>query len=311
MKQLIHALAVFAPLLLLACGSRGDPHNMGHAAAQQLCFDCVIPRKLLDLPQLENGLFTSNGRLFVSGQFNLYEIHRDGQNYRADALLPDGTGCSGLTEDRQTLYALCAGNGGPTDFSGLYTMSLEDPSAIPEFSFSLTGMTLPNGMVAAGGRLYVTDGPIATTPKIIYLSIDPSSPNHILSQDTWLSTPLNFPNGLALSADALYVTYYQPGFGGQISRIPINPDGSPGTLENLTPRGIMDDLTVVGDTLIVTDWQNGALFQVDLGGQLLQESASNIFAQPSSVTLAGPPLFDQATVLVTERYTGDGLWALD
>jgi hypothetical protein len=91
----------------------------------------------------------------------------------------------------------------------------------------------------------------------------------------------------------------------------INADGTPGAPENIAPRGIMDDLTVVGDTLIVTDWQNGSLFQIDLEGNLLQETAANIFAQPSSVIIAGPPLFDQVSILVTERYTGDGLWILD
>jgi hypothetical protein len=80
----------------------------------------------------------------------------------------------------------------------------------------------------------------------------------------------------------------------------------------------MDDLTVVGDTLLVTDWQNGGLFQIDFDGNLIPETMDNIFAQPStlnpqpsSVIVAGPSMFDQAAILVTERYTGDGLWVLE
>jgi hypothetical protein len=73
----------------------------------------------------------------------------------------------------------------------------------------------------------------------------------------------------------------------------------------------MDDLTVVGDTLLVTGWQSGGLFQIDFDGNLMPEAMANIFAPASSVIVAGPPMFDQTTILVTERYTGDGLWVLE
>ncbi len=310
MTRWIRAVSTACTLLLTACGGGGQAPGSAGPETTDFCLDCKPPEKLLSLPQLENGLFTSGGRLFVSGQSNLYEIHRDGSGYRSEALFPDGGGCSGLAEDRQTLYALCSGSAGPTDFSGLYTLSLTDAAAVLQFSFSLSDMSLPNGMVAAHGRLYITDGPVATEPKIVSLDIDPEDPQRILSQSTWLATPLDNPNGLAFDGAALYVTYYQPGFGGQVRRVPIGPDGTAGSPEDLVPREIMDDLTVLGETLIVTDWQAGALFQIDLAGNLLQETASNTFAQPSSVTLAGPPLFDQPTLLITERYTGDGLWAL-
>lgn len=306
------AVLIFSSVVLLtACKNNGSPYETGNLAADDVCLDCGSPRKIVSLPQLENSLFTSGGRLFVSGQFNLYEIQRDGQEYRADALLPDGSGCSGMSEDKGILYALCSGSGGPTDFSGLYTMSLDDPLATPVFSYSLTGMSLPNGMVATPSGLYVTDGPVAIEPKIVHLTIDPADPTRVLAQDTWLSTLPDYPNGLAHHEGVLYVTFYRPGFGGQVTRLAINPDGTPGEPENIAPRGIMDDLTVVGDSLIVTDWQNGGLFQIDLAGGLRQETASNLFAQPSSVTIAGPPLFDEASILVTERYTGDGLWVLE
>ncbi|WP_373083377.1 hypothetical protein [Zhongshania sp.] len=311
MKYLLPIIIAISSVALSACKGSGSPYAASSTAAQDICLDCGTPRQLVNLPQLENSLFTSNGRLFVSGQSNLYEIHRDGQDYRADALLPDGSGCSGLTEDKGTLYALCSGSGGPTDFSGLYTMSLDDPLATPEFSFALSGMTLPNGIVATASGLYVTDGPVAVEPKIVHLAIDPTDPTLVLSQSTWLATLPDFPNGIVHTGTSLYVTHYRPGFGGQVTQVAINSDGSPGTPENIAPRGIMDDLTVVGDTLIVTDWQDGSLFQIDLEGNLLQETANNIFAQPSSVIIAGPPLFDQVAILVTERYTGDGLWILE
>jgi hypothetical protein len=93
-------------------------------------------------------------------------------------------------------------------------MPLDDPSASPDFSFSLTGMSLPNGIVAVDGGLYVTDGPVAADPKIVYLTIDPTAPTRILSQNTWLSTLPDFANGLTYHGAAPYVTNYRPGFGG-------------------------------------------------------------------------------------------------
>jgi hypothetical protein len=125
---------------------------------------------------------------------------------------------------------------------------------------SSASASLPNGIVAVDGGLYVTDGPVAADPKIVYLAIDPADPTHILSQNTWLSTLPDFPNGLTYQGAALYVTNYRPGFSGQVTRLVVNPDGSAVTPEDIAPRGIMDDLTVVDDTLLVTDWQNGGLF---------------------------------------------------
>ena len=272
------------------------------------CMDCSTPEKLLSLPQLENSLFTGNGRLFVSGQADLYEVLRDGEAYRAVAML-DGTGCSGLAEHRGYLYALCGGSG-PTDFSGLYAMPLNEPQAIPEPVFELQDMTLPNGMVVARGALFVTDGPVASQPKIVRLALDPSDPTAVLGQTTWLDTLPDYPNGLAWDGEALYTTFYRPGGDGHVSRLGFDADGGFAERSDLAARGIMDDLIVAEDTLVVTDWQASALFQVGLDGVLRQETAANTFAQPSSVVLAGPPLFDTTVLLVTERYTGDGLWVI-
>jgi hypothetical protein len=93
-------------------------------------------------------------------------------------------------------------------------MPLNDPFASPEFSFSLTGMSLPNGIVAVDGGLCVTGGHVAAEPKIVYLAIGPTAPTRILSQNTWLSMLPDFPNGLTYHGAAPYVTNYRPGFGG-------------------------------------------------------------------------------------------------
>jgi hypothetical protein len=133
MRYFAPAIVAISSVLLSACRSSGGNYEIDNAALQELCLDCGTPSQIVNLPQLENSLFTSNGRLFVSGQSDLYEIQRDGHVYSADALLPEG---SGIVEDKVTLYALCSGSDGPTYISGIYTMPLDDPFASPEFSFS-------------------------------------------------------------------------------------------------------------------------------------------------------------------------------
>lgn len=132
--------------------------------------------------------------------------------------------------------------------------------------------------------------PDPLTPKIVRLTLDPADPLKLLSQETWLSTLPAFPNGLVVDGDAFYTTLYVPPIG-SVARIRLLPDGSPGPVEPLYTLGIADDLSVVGDTLLVTDWQGNRLIQLDLDGQLLQATPFLSFRQPSAVNLIGPPLF--------------------
>ncbi len=304
-----HSSIALVLLTLTACDADKGGAYVPTDSSKELCLNCGTPTQVVDLPQLENVLLSQQQRLFVTGQSNLYEILRTSEGHTARPLLTEGTGCSGMAETRDHLYALCAGSAGPTDFSGLYALALDDVLAEPTLISQISGMTLPNGMAATEHHLYVTDGPIAVEPKIVRLAIHPTDPLQITEQKVWLSTFPEYPNGLAYRDDALYSTFYLPGVVGRVVRVGIQEDGSPENTVELAQRGIMDDLHFFGDTLLVTDWQASALFQVSLDGTLLQETAPFRYAQPSSVTVAGEPLFDQPMLLVTERYTGNGLWA--
>lgn len=290
---------------LAGCGSEGPGGpEMAPVDARALCInaDCGARRQLLDLPQLENQHLTRDGRLFLTGQQNWYEVTRNADgSYAARALFAENGGCSGMAERGDYLYALCPG--------GLHALSLVRADAAPQFVTELAGMTLPNGLaLGPDDRLYVTDGPIALTPKIVRLQLDPRDPLRVTGQETWRSTFPEFPNGLKIVGNALYTTLYVPPLG-SVARIEIRADGTPGAVQRLHTLGIADDLSVVGDTLLVTDWQAGSIVQLDLSGEVLQRTPLLSFLQPSSVDVAGPPLFDAPTVLVTERYLGEGLWA--
>jgi hypothetical protein len=311
------ALSLCCGLLLTACSDGSTPGDAEPSAAQarRLCLNstCGVPRQLLDLPDLENLLVTDAGRLFLTGQQNVYEVHADGTGFRAESLFASGGG-SGLAQAGRLLYLLHQDDaGGATDFSGVYALDLAQPGATPEKIFALTGMTLPNGLVAGPDHsLYLTDGPIALEPKIVRLVLDPADPRKVLRQETWLATLPEYPNGLAIRGNALYTTLYNPTtLTGTVARIDIQADGSPGPVVPLFTRGIMDDLNVYGDTLLVTDWQNSRVLQLALDGTLLQETDAFSFRQPSSVDVGQAPLFAMSVALVTERYTGRGLWVIE
>ncbi len=290
------------PLLLAACDGDGQGPDAERATPLCLNADCGARRQLVDLPQLENIAYTAGGRLFVSGQLNLYEITRVAADaYQARALLATGGGCSGLAEQRGYLYALCPG--------GLHALNLADPSAMPVLISALASMTLPNGMVAgADHRLYITDGPVALEPKIVRLQLSPDDPLRVQQQDTWLLTFPEYPNGLAIRGQRLYTTLYLPPVG-TVAAIDIGADGRPRPVQRLATRGIMDDLSVYGESLLIADFQNGALLQLGLDGEEQQQTGLLSFNQPSSVAVVGAPLFDTPTAVATERYLGSGLWA--
>ncbi len=317
-----HSFAVLALALLSACGNSAIPSEVQHVvqdaggSVKSLCVKsaCGHARQIVDLPDLENLKITAAGRVFVTGQQNFYEITRDAQgSYNARPFLSTGSGCSGMALNGNTLYALCSSGsaGAPTDMSGLFALDVLAANAVPQHIFSLTGMSLPNGMVwdAIGGYLYVTDGPVAAEPKIVRLKVDTANPARILMQETWLKTLPQYPNGLALRGRSLYTTLFNPSTAiGTVVQVDILPDGTPSPLLTLFSKGIMDDLSVAGDTLLVTDWQGDAIFQLALNGALLQTTDAGSFSKPSTVELASGPLFAAGELLITERYTGRGVW---
>src|SRR3546814_15542515 len=74
-----------------------------------LCVDnqCGEKTVLLTIPSAENILFADDGRLFVSGGSNVFEITRDDDAYTATALYDRSCNFTGMAIVGEALYAAC------------------------------------------------------------------------------------------------------------------------------------------------------------------------------------------------------------
>ncbi len=211
-----------------------------------------------------------------------------------------GTGnFTGLGLLGDTLYA--------NTLSGeLYAGTVDaDPALVKIYDY--VGAAMPNGMaIDNNGNLYTVDGPITglpPAPQVLKLQFNPSDPFEVVEQTVWLNSSLQFSNGLTYNGEAFFITDSNgTGEAGSVRRIDINSDGSAGAVTTLyTGAGILDDLSVVGDKLLVSGFQNGDIILLDQNGNVEQQTTPATFSSASSVQAGEPPLFSRDDILVTEK----------
>lgn len=299
-------LALLLVCGMAACGGSNSarPGEAGDAGAQTcLSADCRSASRLVTIPDAENLIFTTQGRLFVTGDA-AYEIVIDPDasttSYLAqridDASCADSTGFLGLAEVANTLYSLCGGQ--------LWAGTLGD-TVVLQAIHTLPPMGLPNGMASDdAGRLYITDGPTSQTPQIVRVTLDAGNPLAVVGDEVWTTDGLEFPNGITWDGSALYIVdASQSGSPGLVKRIALNADGSAGTPEVIYEHAsVLDDLDVFDDnTLIVSDFTNGRIFLLGKDGSLLSSSPVASFVAASAVMRGTTPLFGPDDILVTDK----------
>jgi len=300
-KQIIRRLAACGFLFgLAACNSSSELHNEPAVDPATLCVsnDCGEKIALLTIPDAENIRFSDDGRLFVSGGSNVYEITRDGDGYAATPLYDGSCNFTGLAIVRDTLYANC--------FDGrLYAAPLAaQPRLQPVHDL---GLAAPNGLTdGPDGELYLVNGPLATNalpdPKIVRLTLDADDPLKVVAQDDWLTRGLLAPNGLQRHGRTLYVSTTTLSSLGEIRAIPIQDDGSAGTATTFARFPSMpDDFSFVGDAVLAAYYLTGQIALHDADGALLAKTSAGSFSFPSQVRLGRPPLFEAGDILVTEK----------
>ncbi|HWY25533.1 MAG TPA: hypothetical protein VNX47_11480 [Nevskia sp.] len=301
--------AAVPPLLgamLAACGSGSTPLTAASSAdPAALCVSsgCGTKTRLLEIPNAENTLFTPDGRLFVSGGSNVYEVTRDAAGFHA-APLYDGTcNFTGMAQRGEILYVACF------DLH-LYALHLDQAGSRLQPIHALAGMAAPNGMSdGPDGELYLTDGPLSTSqlpsPKIVRLDFDAADPLKVTQQTTWLSQGVGLPNGLTRRDRTLYFSTSSilPPALGLVNSVAIQADGTAGPVRTLSTleTSVPDDMSVVGDDLLLALYSEGAIALIGPDGSILSQTAPLSFDLPSSVKTGRPPLFDPTDLVVTEK----------
>ncbi|MGH8539486.1 MAG: hypothetical protein ACRETW_03165 [Stenotrophobium sp.] len=298
------AAAILCAALLDACGgSTGADAAAASVDPSTLCVasGCGTKTQLLDIPSAENTLFTPDGRLFVSGGTNVFEVTRESAGWHATPIYAGSCNFTGLAQRGDVLYAAC--------FDGnLYAARLTDqPPALK--AIHALGMAAPNGVtLGPGGEMYIVNGPLASNtlpdPKIVRLRFDPADPMHVTEQVDWLTSGLLGPNGLQRRGDTLLVSDSDVATIslGQLKTVQILPDGSAGTPQVFaTFPSIPDDLQPVGNDVLQAFYSNGQIALIGADGSLISQTDPLSFQNPSSVKTGQPPLFAPDDLVVTEK----------
>jgi hypothetical protein len=304
-------------VVLNACGGTDSPSDSGATLTDPVPADlcvassCGTKTQLLSIPQAENIFFTPDGRMFVSGSTNVFEITHPGNAYKATPIF-DGTGnFGGMAQRSDVLYV--------TNFTdgSLYATQLTAQPALQKIH--TLHMASPNGMAAGpDGELYINNGPLSTSslpdPRMVRIRIDANDPMKVIEQTNWLTHDLSFPNGLARAGRSLFFTdsTVLPPTLGLIKRVDINDDGSPGAVTTIaTFTSLPDDLSVVGDALLVAFYSGGAIALFKQDGTLISQTDPLSFEFPSQVKLARSPIFGPTDIVVTEKgVVGDDITPL-
>lgn len=267
--------------------------------------DCGTLTRLLTIPDIENLYFTPDGRLFVSAD-RFYEVDKNLAGELALQIVDDGscvadnTEFLGITQRGDVLYSHC--NDNPPK---MYATLLDDTPEMVAIH-TLDGMGLPNGAATDHqDRIYIVDGPFTATPQIVRITMDPNDPFSVINQEVWLTDTLQFPNGLAFDGSDFYLTDSDATAGqqGLVKRVPLNPDGSPGTPEIIYVHdAVLDDLSVVDDDrLLVSDFTQGRILLLSKTGDVLASTDIQTFVAAADVQIVQPPLFETNEVLIADK----------
>jgi len=221
----------------------------------------------------ENLLFTSDGRLFATGDDGVFAVRRDATGNVTAMLVKSASACkfTGMTEFDGVIYASCY----DSSSSSVYAAQL---SSAPDFRLlsTLSGVTLANGLTHDdSGHLYVAQ---TMQNQILRLTLDSNDPFQVASTDVWLSGSGLFTNGLKLVDSSIYWT----DFGG-IKRARISSNGDAGRVRTIaSDLTFFDDLFIDDDALLVADYLGNAVRAYTLRGRRIAQTAA-VFTSPSSV----------------------------
>ncbi len=285
-------------LALAACGS-SDPAGLTHSVPpRDLCLnlECGTLERLLTIPDAENLLFSDEGRLFVSGGTNVFEITQGTAGLVATPLSGSECNFTGLAIRAATLYAAC--------FDGqLYAAPLSAVSTLAPLG--PLGIAAPNGMaVGPDDALYIVNGPLGAA-RILRVALATDDPLQIAGTDIWLSSGLLAPNGIQADGETFYVTDSPLPALGAVRTVAWTPTG-PGTITTLaTFPSLPDDLSLLpgddGISVLAPEFLTGGLRLFGPDGALINALPALQLQSPSQARRGQPPLFSGDEIVITEK----------
>ena len=290
------------PLLLALGACASDPEPQSSAVYAQDSALSATPdlsrgqrRTLCDgIPAAENQLFTSTGRLFISGDEGVYEITQQGAGHSSHKLQAEAS-CQfgGLTEHAGTLYANCYDMVNAN--SSLYAAPLTQAPAL-RVIHALPGVALANGLTSdEDGNLYVASTFDGT---ILRLQLEPGDPLKVRAQDTFIASSGLFSNGIKYFDGRLYWTAFTT-----LKNATLRPDGQAGLQRDLwADLTFLDDLYADESGFLLDDYLNGKVIGLNAAAQQHSATPNNTFDGPSSVEPAQGRLgLSAGALVVTER----------
>lgn len=263
-----------------------------------------------DIYDAENILFASNGRLFVSGGDNFYEIvNKTSKVPLFDYKLQLYT--LGIVEYQK--YIITVDNKGTLWCSN-------DTIAAMNFSmrklYTIPNVSLPNGMaIGKNDILYVADTAMnhpIRGGQIVQIQFAYQHGVVVVLQChlNWLAAPaIKHPNGIRFKDDALLVTDTN-----RLLRIGIDTNNRPTTVDTVYSQSViyLDDLNIINmrghEYVLVADYLYSTLIVLAYDGTVIppkftfvNETQRMMFAAPSSLAQGQPPMFTDTDILVTNK----------
>jgi len=256
------------------------------ASAAEVFYDGLFTEPMLDHPE---GLAVHrDGSVWCGGERGqIYRIEPDGASMEQVAAI-DGGFSQGMAFDREDNLYVCDLKHGSVVRLDARSGSLEKFADGAEGR----GISISNyPAFDAEGRLYVSDSHAFKEPGPGILRFEPDGAGEL-----WYDEPVNFANGLALSADGGYL-YVAETFGNAIFRIPVKGDGSAGareeiaTLPGMLPDGLAFD--AVGN-LYVACYEPSQVLRVAPDGaveRFIGDGEAHLFCHPTNVAFRDNTLF--------------------
>lgn len=275
--------------VLAMCASRGEAQ-----AARKI--EGRVSTLVQGIGDAENAAFSEDGRLFVTGGTNAYEIvARDG-GYAAEPLYAGTCNFTGIAVRAGFVYTTCAEGADLLSSKPLLLAAPIGARVRLAVVHRFQKLGIPNGVAFdARGRLFVSDfTPLAG--KIVTIGFSPDDPTRVVREEVWHDMMHPLANGLKIHGDKVYLTDLT-----DLKTIPIRPDGSAGRATVLAMRlGVLDDLYVDDAGILVGDFYAGQIVAYTHEGAMTGQTAA-LFRSPSSITPGRPPLVPEGTLVITEK----------